>query len=194
MRRGAPGERTTAPVTRLCRGKPTAAVAMMVIGTAVLAACGGSSPSGSSVPAASSSSASSGGGGGVVTVPKGQEMKASNGETVSVTGIVTNYPNGYGNLTPGDQCIKVTLSINNGSKGDWGYPQSELTVMDASGKSHPAAGSGQTCPGSVGPLDLPAGHSDDGVRLTYEVPSSGALLLKWSPALLQGESYETPLQ
>lgn len=129
----------------------------------------------------------------MTTVPKGQVMKASNGETVSVTGFTANFPNGNGALAPGDQCIKVTLSINNGSSGDWGYPQTELTVVDASGKSHPAGSSGQTCPGSAGPVDLAAGQRDDTMVLTFEVPSSGALTLKWSPALLQGESYATPL-
>jgi hypothetical protein len=166
---------------------------MMCIGAAVLTACGASTPSGGNNPPAGSSAASAGGGA-VTTVPKGQTMKASNGETVSVTGFVANFPNGNGTLAAGDQCIKVTLSLNNGSSGDWGYPQTELTVVDASGKSHPIGASGQTCPGSAGPADLAAGKRDDTVVLTFEVPLSGALTLKWSPALLQGETYETPLQ
>ncbi len=168
-------------------------MAMLCIGTAVLAACG-STPSGSSNPPAGSTATAAGtGGGGVTTVPKGQVMKASNGETVSVTGFTANFPNGNGTLAAGDQCIKVTFSIHNGSGGDWGYPQTEITVVDASGKSHPPGSSGQTCPGSAGPADVAAGQTDDTMVLTFEVPSSGALTLKWSPALLQGEAYATPL-
>jgi hypothetical protein len=166
---------------------------MMCVGVAFLTACGASTPSSGNNPAAGAS-ASAAGGGAVKTVPKGQAMKASNGETVTVTGFVANYPNGYGTLAAGDQCIKVTFSLNNGSGGDWGYPQTELTVVDASGKSHPIGASGQTCPGSAGPADLAAGQHDDTMKLTFEVPSSGTLTLKWSPALLQGETYETPLQ
>lgn len=173
--------------------RASAAVAtMMFMGAAVLAACGASSPNGGNNSAAGSSGSSAAGG--AVTVPKGQQMKASNGETVSVTGFVANYPNGFGTLAAGDQCIKVTFSINNGSRGDWDYPQSEFTVVDASGTSHRVGASGTVCPGSAGPLILPAGHRDDTMELTFEVPSSGALTLRWSPALLQGESYETPLQ
>ncbi len=163
--------------------------AMALLGAGVMAACGANSPTGGTNPAAGSSAS-----GAATTVPKGQAMKASNGDTVSVTGFLPKYPNGNGTLAAGDQCIKVTFSLNNGSSGDWGYPQSELTVVDASGKSHPAGASGGTCPGSAGPADLAAGHRDDTMELTFEVPSSGALTLKWSPALLQGETYETPLQ
>lgn len=164
---------------------------MTLIAVAVMAACGASSPSSANNHAAGSSSSS---GAAAVSVPKGQPMKASNGETVSVTGFMANYPNGNGTLAAGDQCIKVNFSLNNGSSGDWGYPQSELTVVDASGKSHPAGASGGTCPGSAGPADLAAGHRDDTMELTFAVPSSGTLTLKWSPALLHGETYETPLQ
>jgi hypothetical protein len=183
--------RHIASMTRRQLGGSTAVGAMTFIAVAVMAACGASSPGSANNHAAGSPSSS---GAGAVSVAKGQPMKASNGETVSVTGFMANYPNGNGTLAAGDQCIKVTFSLNNGSSGDWGYPQSELTVVDASGKSHPAGASGGTCPGSAGPADLAAGHRDDTMELTFEVPSSGTLTLKWSPALLQGETYETPLQ
>jgi len=175
-----------------CAGGRGGALAAMALTTgAVLAACGTTSTSGGSSPAGGSSESSSGG---TVRVSKGQEMKASNGESVTVSGFVPNYPNGYSTLAAGDQCIKVRLSLNNGSSGDWGYPQNEFTVVDAGGKSHRAGASGTACPGSAGPVDLAAGHRDDTMVLTFEVPSSGALTLNWSPLMLRGETYQTPLE
>ena len=82
-----------------------------------------------------------------------------------------------------DPCPLCTMWID-------GY---NAAVVDASGKSHPPGSSGQTCPGSAGPADVAAGQTDDTMALTFEVPSSGALTLKWSPALLPGESCATPL-
>ncbi len=83
--------------------------------------------------------------------------------------------------------------MNNGSSGDWGYPQSDITIVDSSGQKHRIGTTGKPCSDSAGPVILSAGSHDDTVKLSYEVPSSGALNLNWAPALL-GEVYQTPLQ
>ena len=169
-----------------------AAVIFACMAAILLAGCG--STDGSGNPLSSSSSASSGSGR-PVEVPKGQAMKNSRGESITVTDVQTNYA-AHGVTTPatGDQCILVSVALNNGSSGDWESVQTDVSVIDSAGKKHAPefSGGGSVCPGTAAPLILPAGHQDT-AKLTFDVPSSGTLELNWTPALLGGESYQTPL-
>ena len=141
-------------------------------------------------PAGQSASAS-----GTVTVAVGSPMKASSGEQVTVNTFAAGVPNpgGFETLPAGQQCVKVSVSIKNGSSNEWLLPLSEMTVVDSNGQKYDADNGLGTCPNGTSTISSLVAGGNATADLVYKVPSSGALNFNWSPALA-GTVYQTTLK
>ncbi len=142
---------------------------------------------------AAGSSASSGSG--VTTVAQGQPMKESSGEQVTVTAFAAGVtdPNALETLKAGQQCVKVSVSVNNGSTNEWILPLSEMSVVDASGQKYDADNGIGTCPSGSSEISSLVAGGKAVADLVYQVPSSGGLLFNWTPTL-SGQVFQTTLK
>jgi Domain of unknown function (DUF4352) len=132
--------------------------------------------------------------GGTITVAKGQPMTDSNGESVTVTATRTNAvdPAGYTKPPAGEECVGVTVTVKNGSTTEWLLPLYEISIVDAAGQKYTADGGLGTCLSSDSIDSLVAGGHGTG-SVYFEVPSTGALDVNWTPADLSGQVFQTPV-
>ncbi len=132
--------------------------------------------------------------GGTITVTAGQPMKDSNGESMTVTATVTNAldPSGFETVAPGQKCIGVTVTATNGSTTEWLLPLYEISIVDANGVKYDADNGVGTCLSSSSVDSLVAGGHASG-SVYFEVPSTGALDVNWTPEDLSGQVFQTPL-
>jgi hypothetical protein len=131
---------------------------------------------------------------GVATVAKGQPMIYSSGEQVTVTAYAAGVtdPNALETAAPGQQCVKVSVAIKNGSTSEWSLPLSEMTIVDASGQKYNADNGIGTCPsGTASISSLVAGGSGT-ADLVFQVPTSGKLDFNWTPVLAT-QVFQVPL-
>jgi hypothetical protein len=121
-------------------------------------------------------------------------MKLDNGETVTVTtdALGVTDPNALTPPSPGQQCIKVSVSLNNGSSNEWTLPLSEMTVVDASGQKYNADNGIGTCPSGTASISSLVAGGNATADIVFQVPSTGAINFNWSPTL-SGKVYQTPL-
>lgn len=138
-------------------------------------------------PAGSSSTA-------VATVTKGQPMTASSGESVTVTTYTPGVtdPNAISTSAPGQQCVKVSVSIKNGSTSEWTLPMSETSIVDASGQKYTSDNGIGTCPSGTSMISSLVAGGSATADLVFQVPSTGALDFNWTPTL-SGQVFQTPL-
>ncbi len=124
----------------------------------------------------------------------GQTMTNGAHQTVTVTAFAQGVaPSEFSTPNPGDQCISVTVTLSNGDSLPWDLPLYELTVVDAAGQSYDSYSSIDcTSSDSIDSL-VPGGHAT--ATVYFEVPSSGRLLLQWTPNSLNASSnYNTELK
>ena len=124
----------------------------------------------------------------------GQSMTNGAHQKVTVTAFAQGVaPSEFSTPSPGDQCVSVTVTLSNGDSLPWELPLYELTVVDAAGQSYDSYSSFD-CPSSDSIDSLvPGGHATG--TLYFEVPSSGRLLLQWTPNSLNATSnYNTELK
>jgi hypothetical protein len=146
-----------------------------------------STPAAFGTPAASSTPARAG------PVAIGVLMKATSGDSVTTTAFTPNYSSADQFSTPsaGQQCIQVTVAVNNGSQSEWLLPLSELSVVDASGQKYDSfaidCGSGDSIDALVA-----GGHAT--AKLVFEVPANTPLNLTWVPNQFLSEVYQTKLR
>lgn len=124
----------------------------------------------------------------------GQTMTNGAHQTVTVTSFAVNTSgSGYSTPPPGSQCVEVHVALFNGDSTPWDVPLLELAVVDASGQVFDGL-SAVDCPSS-GFIDslVPGGRAS--AALYFEVPSSGRLVLEWTPSSLNPNSnYNTLLK
>jgi len=160
-----------------------AAIIVVIVVVVALGTHSGGSPAGSN-----------GSGGGTTTVAKGQPMTLDNGEVVTVTADTPGVtdPNALTPPSPGQQCIKVSVSLVNGSSNEWTLPLSEMTVVDSSGQKYNADNGIGTCPSGTATISSLVAGGKATADLVFQVPSAGALNFNWSPTL-SGKVFQTTL-
>lgn len=120
-------------------------------------------------------------GSGVKTVAQGQPMTDSNGKSVTVTSVQHGYSTGNQFEVPaaGNECVRVGVSLTNGSKDEWLLPMSDLSVVDASGQKYTE---GSNCGLSTDISSLVAGGHATGF-IGFEVPKGSALNFTFNSVL-----------
>lgn len=166
--------------------------ALLVVGISACASTTNPPPAPTTHATASPNSSPTPGGPKVYAV--GQTMTNGAHQTVTVTDFSQGVaPSQYSTPSPGDQCVSVQVSLVNGDSSPWLLPLYELTAVDASGQSYDSYSSLDCPSGSSIDSLVPGGHASG--TLYFEVPTSGKLILQWTPNALNSTSvYNTQLK
>lgn len=153
-----------------------AAIVIVIIVIAVIAS-GGRGSSNTSSPSSTARPKAS----------VGQAMKNDANQTVTVVSFKRGVSSGNEFLkpSPGNECVQVNLAFVNGDSHPWMLPLSEMAVVDANGQSHSESFS---C-GSSATIDSLIPNGKATATLFFETPVGSTLDLRWTPNILNANSY-----
>jgi Domain of unknown function (DUF4352) len=162
-------------VTRLGAMAGVSTIAFVLMGASSCDTTGGN-PAGSG----------SGNNSGVVTVAQGQPMN-SDGKVVTITGVQRGFATGnqFETPNPGQECLKVNVSLANNSGNEWLLPLSDLSVVDNKGQKYTFTlncGTGST-------IDSLVAHGKATGTVVYEVPVGSPIDLTFQDAF--GTTYQS---